>query len=136
MERLTGKYIEEHSHITAEYYLPNDELNYGQHVHNAKILKKLGELEDLEEQGRLIVLPCAIGDTIYEVHYKHKCEICENNNWNCGLRGGNAECVENIVEILERKFDLAHYSIYTQKLRKSYYLTREEAERRLEELSK
>lgn len=101
-----------------------------------KCCNKLGKLEDLEEQGRLIVLPCSIGDTIYEVCYKHKCEICENNNWNCGLRGGNAECVENIVEILERKFDLAYYSIYTQKLRKGYYLTREEAQKRLEELKK
>lgn len=101
-----------------------------------KCCNKLGKLEDLEEQSRLIVLPCSIGDTIYEVCYKHKCDICENNNGNCGLRGGNAECVENIVEILERKFDLAYYSIYSQKLRKSYYLTREEAERRLEELSK
>lgn len=99
-----------------------------------KCCNKLGKLEDLEEQGRLIVLPCSIGDTIYEVCHKYKCEICENNNKKCGLRGGNAECVENIVEILERKFDLAYYSIYTQKLRKGYYLTREEAEREMEDL--
>ena len=29
---------------------------------------KLAHYEDLEEQGRLIELPCAVGDTIYEIH--------------------------------------------------------------------
>lgn len=31
-------------------------------------LSKLTHYEDMEEQGRLIELPCAVGDTIYEVH--------------------------------------------------------------------
>lgn len=31
------------------------------------ILKKLAEYEDLEEQGRLISLPCKLGDTVYEI---------------------------------------------------------------------
>lgn len=135
MERLTRKVGKEYISTNIDYFelINLDDEEWNKFV---KVIEKLGKYEDLEEQGRLIVLPCTIGDTIYEVHYKHKCDICENNNVNCGLRGGNAECVENIVDILERKFDLAHYSIYTQKLRKSYYLTREEAERRLEELSK
>lgn len=30
-----------------------------------EICKKLGEYEDLEEQNRLIKLPCRIGDTVY-----------------------------------------------------------------------
>lgn len=29
---------------------------------------KLAHYEDMEEQGRLIELPCAVGDTIYEIH--------------------------------------------------------------------
>ena len=36
-----------------------------------KLLKdaiaKLAEYEDLEEQGKLLKLPCAVGDTVYEV---------------------------------------------------------------------
>lgn len=32
-----------------------------------KILRKLAHYEDLEEQGRLIELPCAVGDTVYVV---------------------------------------------------------------------
>lgn len=31
----------------------------------AAILKKLAEYEDLEEQGRLLKLPCKMGDTVY-----------------------------------------------------------------------
>lgn len=30
-------------------------------------IDKLGQLEDLEEQGKLLKLPCAVGDTVYEV---------------------------------------------------------------------
>lgn len=33
-----------------------------------KILAKLGRYEDLEEQGRLIELPCAVGDIVYFIH--------------------------------------------------------------------
>lgn len=29
------------------------------------VLKKLADYEDLEEQGRLIKLPCKVGDTVY-----------------------------------------------------------------------
>ena len=31
------------------------------------ICEKLGEYEDLEEQGRLVKLPCKVGDTVYRI---------------------------------------------------------------------
>lgn len=31
------------------------------------VLKKLADYEDLEEQNRLIILPCKVGDTVYVV---------------------------------------------------------------------
>ena len=31
------------------------------------VLRKLAHYEDLEEQGRLIELPCAMGDTVYDI---------------------------------------------------------------------
>lgn len=34
---------------------------------NRKICEKLGEYEDLEEQGRLIKLPCKVGDTVFNI---------------------------------------------------------------------
>ena len=32
-----------------------------------RILQKLAYYEDLEESGRLIELPCAVGDTVYDI---------------------------------------------------------------------
>ena len=32
-----------------------------------KMLEKLAHYEDMEEQGRLIELPCAVGDTVYVI---------------------------------------------------------------------
>lgn len=37
-----------------------------------KCFNKLGEYEDLEEQGKLLKLPCAVGDTVYEVQELRK----------------------------------------------------------------
>ena len=34
-------------------------------VKNQQLIDKLARYEDLEEQGRLITLPCKIGDTVY-----------------------------------------------------------------------
>jgi len=35
-----------------------------------KVLRKLAAYEDAEEQGRLIVLPCKAGDTVYQLRGK------------------------------------------------------------------
>lgn len=51
MERLTTK-------TDKGYYMVYD---------TQACIKKLGEYEDVEEQGRLIVLPCDVGDTVYWV---------------------------------------------------------------------
>lgn len=42
--------------------------------------EKLKELEDLEEQGLLLRLPCKVGDVVYQIMFfpkKGKCEIVE-----------------------------------------------------------
>lgn len=36
-------------------------------------LKKLADYEDLEEQGRLIKLPCKVGDTVWDNDYGRPC---------------------------------------------------------------
>lgn len=36
--------------------------------HILKMYRKLAEYEDLEEQGRLLKLPCAVGDTVYTLN--------------------------------------------------------------------
>lgn len=69
---------------------------------------KLAEYEDLEEQGKLLRLPCAVGDTVYGIM------VDENNfeHFHCGTK------------ILEIPFDYWMLPVFG----KSIFLTKEEAE--------
>lgn len=64
MERLTEVTIED----GVKLYDISSELCLSKTTHGEKIaaiLKKLAGYEDLEEQGRLVKLPCKVGDTVY-----------------------------------------------------------------------
>lgn len=69
MERLTVKWKDK----VYDTFDPVDVVDneYSKANYN-KILTKLGEYEDLEEQGRLVKLPCKVGDTVYEIHYTNR----------------------------------------------------------------
>lgn len=36
-----------------------------------KLKNALGKYEDLEEQGRLVILPCKVGDTVYAIGFNN-----------------------------------------------------------------
>ena len=57
MKRLTRKTEEEFAKNNGIYYLAN--------ATSKKVLNKLGEYEDAEEQGLLLRLPCKVGDTVW-----------------------------------------------------------------------
>ncbi|MCI9081469.1 MAG: hypothetical protein HFI70_03945 [Lachnospiraceae bacterium] len=62
MERLTVKYgdgLYESVNPIDIYGNEYSKTNY------KELLKQLGEYEDSEEQNRLLKLPCAVGDTVY-----------------------------------------------------------------------
>lgn len=61
MERLT-KWIDDGEKRQA---IPDQEMRSNGHN---KCCNKLAEYEDLEEQGRLLRLPCKVGDTLYRVN--------------------------------------------------------------------
>ena len=78
MERLTINEIIEHCDRKTEMYektcdvkhletttMNNPIKEYWEHKQVAEYLRKLKDYEDLEEQGRLIKLPCKVGDTVY-----------------------------------------------------------------------
>ena len=44
------------------------ELKYYNYNNFQKMARKLAEYEDLEEQGRLIKLPCKVGDVVYRIN--------------------------------------------------------------------
>lgn len=58
MERLTVKNNEKHSLLTEYKYLPTEKET------SKTVLNKLGEYEDLEEQGRLIKLPISVENVV------------------------------------------------------------------------
>ena len=71
MERLTDK------NAVGNYFYPKcfekcDGLGSSSKCDNCEIMtsvcEKLGKYEDLEEQGRLVILPCKAGDTVYKVN--------------------------------------------------------------------
>ena len=65
MERLTVKWADKVYDTFAPVDVVDNE--YSKANYN-KILTKLGDYEDLEEQGRLIKLPCKVGDTVYYIN--------------------------------------------------------------------
>ncbi len=90
MERLTIKWKDK----VYDTFDPVDIMdNEYTKINYEKILTKLGEYEDLEEQGLLLKLPCRVGDIVYRIC--PKCNdrhdgSCKNCAW-CGC-SSNAGC--------------------------------------------
>lgn len=83
------------------------------------MIKKLATYEDLEEQGLLVRLPCPIGTTVWDI---------------CGM-----DIRENVVSGIEcgkdgKQFLWANHDEWLGELNDLVFLTREEAEKKLEEL--
>lgn len=94
-------------------------------------IAKLAEYENLEEQGKLLKLPCAVGDTVYHI---------------CTLKNGKSEiiemkvgCVEPCGAIRNHKGVCEVWNVYAETdytkeyfkffdFGKTVFLTREEAE--------
>lgn len=102
MSRLTKR-------KTDTYIRLNDGVNMTPFSCGWEAIKKLADLEDLEEEGRLIKLPCKIGTWCY-------CLRCSWNGYN----------------IDKKKFKLG----MLEKFNKTVFLTKEEAEKALEQMKK
>jgi len=98
------------------------------------IADKLAHYEDLEEQGRLIELPCKVGDTVYKLWYK-PCHNGEDHPDSYSCCGCEDECdlERTIFEFTIPSIDwiLQHLHAFGSYV---WFLTKEEAEARLEEL--
>lgn len=90
-------------------------------------LEKLAEYEDLEEQGKLIKLPCKVGDTVYGISMKKIISLTVNEISIFCMKGEkiiNAKCQsdDEFRNYVEREFG------------KTVFLTKSEAEAKLKEL--
>ena len=99
------------------------------------VLTKLADYEDLEEQGRLLKLPCKVGDTVYYISegFVEPCTIevifladYTDKNGNCSY----------MAEIHYDREDCPYVSteIYFTDIGKTVFLTKSEAEAKLKEL--
>lgn len=84
-----------------------------------KILTKLADYEDLEEQGLLVRLPCPIGTTVWDI---------------CGM-----DIRENVLSGIEcgkdgKQFLWANHDEWLGELNDLVFLNREEAKKKLEEM--
>ena len=135
MERLTIDEIIEHCDRKTEMYekacdikyletttMNNPIKEYWEHKQVAKYLRKLKDYERLEEQGRLIKLPCKVGDTIYGLH---KAMVCELDTETIGISKMPSGEILYLIDGWE--LDKGDFG-------KTVFLTREKAEAKLKEL--
>nr|DAM40519.1 MAG TPA: hypothetical protein [Caudoviricetes sp.] len=113
MERLT-EWIDDGEHRQA---IPKTDIRNNGHN---KCCNKLAEYEDLEEQGLLVRLPCSIGTTVWDI---------------CGM-----DIRENVLSGIEcgkdgKQFLWANHDEWLGELNDLVFLTREEAEKKLEEMN-
>lgn len=131
MERLTRR----SANGTGVYATPSGEpVKWENNRHN--VLQKLADYEDLEEQGRLIKLPCKVGDTVWDNDYGRPCAYTIT-------AFSFGECEEYICEPVTTKEAVFYYanssgsitgSFAESEIGKSVFLNESEAEAKLKEL--
>ena len=100
------------------------------------VATKLKEYEDLEEQGRLLKLPCKVGDTVWDNDYGRPCAYTIT-------AFSFGECEEYICEPVTTKEVVFYYANLSgsitgrfaeSEIGKSVFLNKSEAEAKLKEL--
>ena len=93
------------------------------------VIDKLAQYEDLEEQGRLLMLPCKVGDTVYAIGFNNnKPIICES----VVLRILITE-KEIVFNVKVDEFEI-NSQLKQSMFGKTVFLTKSEAEQKLKEM--
>lgn len=141
-ERLTEKITNKETGEVLLYRLKGQWGEVGDN--RMRAAKKLGELEDAEEDGRLVVLPCKVGDTVWVI--THPFNVLDDFDF---YEDAHDEIYESYISSVTFYEDSNQYRIYAKDTKdfikayfmecdfgKSIFLTREEAEKALEEMEK
>ena len=120
-------------------------------------MEKLAHLEDLEEQGLLLTLPCAEGTTVYKIDLNtdacYKCNYYYEGYYDCPSECENKEivgdescyyptiaekpiCDKHFWEIIEFKAKLDWILRNRDSFKKKWFLDKAEAEKALAEMEK
>lgn len=89
-----------------------------EHMQLAELLEELKSYKEAEEQGLLVRLPCPVGTTVWDI-----CGMDIRENVVCGI-----ECGKN-----GKQFLWANHDEWLGELNDLVFLTREAAEKKLEE---
>ena len=90
-------------------------------------IEKLTEYEDLEEQGRIVKLPCKEGTMIYQTCYKCVCTLGHKHLHN--TCNSPIECTKCRAVKIERWIRETTFSIdMLDRIGVDFFVTREEAE--------
>ena len=107
---------------------------------------ELAHYESMEEQGRLVVLPCAIDSTVYQLSYnRDACHDCDCYSSFYGMDDmcdfhyelypeinpvdDDEHCPKHFIEVVERKATLGFIVNHLNEFNKTVFVDREEAER-------
>lgn len=122
MERLTERYD----------IVPDGELDVWVKQHDyISAARKLCDYEDLEEQGLLVRLPCKVGTEVFVIfsgiNYYAKCQIKKIE-----IKPNIFEKICYFIEPVARRGQYLKY--FNNEFGEIIFLTREEAEKKLEEI--
>ena len=93
-----------------------------------EVLEKLAHYEDLEEAGRLITLPCKVGDTVWCVTDKH-IFVAWVDSFYLTEEDGVLSIEVNLTDVVENDIEIKASSFG-----RKVFLTKAEAEQKLAEL--
>ena len=128
MERLTRR----SANGTGVYATPSGEpVKWENNRHN--VLQKLADYEDLEEQGRLIKLPCKIGDIIYRVNAGAKEPVIKMIVLQVNYKQLREDRIIIRIDAMNDN-DMGESCYLLEDFGKNVFITKSEAEAKLKEL--
>ncbi|WP_207636999.1 hypothetical protein [Eubacterium sp. 14-2] len=125
MERLTRRHAD--GELFRPVYVIDRRKGY---VNETDIIDKLAEYEDLEEQGKLLKLPCAVGDTVYSFSFEKILTLCVDSFviYTDGIDARLSSKMKE-YEFLKIDMDIADFG-------EKWFSTKEAAEAALKELER
>lgn len=136
MERLTDR------NADGDYFYPKcfekcDGFGASRKCDNCEITtsicEKLGKYEDLEEQGRLIKLPCKVGDIIYRVNAGAKEPVIKMRVLQVNYKQLHKDRIIIRIDAMNDN-DMGESCYLLEDFGKNVFLTESEAEAKLKEL--
>ena len=146
MERLTIDEIIEHCDRKTGMYekacdvkyletavMGNRIKEYWEHKQVSEYLRKLKDYEDLDEQGRLVKLPCKVGDIIYRVNAGAKEPVIKMRVLQVNYKQLHKDRIIIRIDAMNDN-DMGESCYLLEDFGKNVFLTKSEAEEKLKEL--